>query len=319
MTLPILCLKFLRSFSALSYSRQLHHIKAMTKSDISSRLIHDLKPMAKPDLAAQYLQKLFEFEEINQDHFRANYLGPPALMTSSVYGGLLFAQALAVAEQTVSDIFLPHATHSFFILNVTADKPVDYHVQRIRDGRSFCTRFVTAHQEDKIVFSIQLSFHIKEETSIEHQIKMPEVPAPESLKNTWDLANEFIDLGKQGKLTLAPFQKVDMKGKLREEPTCLFEIRPTDPEKTFALKEWKPESIYYWVKSRIPLSDSRTQHRHMAAYITDASLVGAANRPHMSHGYIPSMLFSLDHSVWFHDDDFRADEWLLYENYSPMA
>jgi acyl-CoA thioesterase len=31
------------------------------------------------------------------------------------------------------------------------------------------------------------------------------------------------------------------------------------------------------------------------------------------------MLFTLDHSVHFHDDRFRVDEWLLYENYSPVA
>jgi hypothetical protein len=74
-------------------------------------------------------------------------------------------------------------------------------------------------------------------------------------------------------------------------------------------------SIDIWVSLALFLK----LYSFLAAYITDASLVGAANRPHFSYGYIPSMLFSLDHSVWFHDDDFRADEWLLYENFSPMA
>lgn len=102
----------------------------MANSDLNARPIHDLKPMAQIDLAQQYLQKLFSFEKLSEDHFRyssfrisnflkfrAHYLGPPALITSSVYGGLLFSQALAVAERTVDAIFLPHATHSFFILN----------------------------------------------------------------------------------------------------------------------------------------------------------------------------------------------------------
>lgn len=31
------------------------------------------------------------------------------------------------------------------------------------------------------------------------------------------------------------------------------------------------------------------------------------------------MVASLDHSVWFHSDNFRADEWLLYEMYTSRA
>lgn len=53
---------------------------------------------------------------------------------------------------------------------------------------------------------------------------MPDVPGPDALKNTWDLSNEFIDLAKQGKRELTPFQVSDMEGKLNEEPSCLFEV-----------------------------------------------------------------------------------------------
>lgn len=31
------------------------------------------------------------------------------------------------------------------------------------------------------------------------------------------------------------------------------------------------------------------------------------------------MVASLDHSVWFHNDNFRADEWMLYEMYTSRA
>uniref|UniRef100_A0A914YKV4 Acyl-CoA thioesterase n=1 Tax=Panagrolaimus superbus TaxID=310955 RepID=A0A914YKV4_9BILA len=31
------------------------------------------------------------------------------------------------------------------------------------------------------------------------------------------------------------------------------------------------------------------------------------------------MLVSLDNNAWFHTDDFRVDEWMLYENESPIA
>ena len=36
-------------------------------------------------------------------------------------------------------------------------------------------------------------------------------------------------------------------------------------------------------------------------------------------GFIPSMSFSLDHNVWFHEPDFRVDDWMLYETVSTKA
>lgn len=57
----------------------------------------------------------------------------------------------------------------------------------------------------------------------------------------------------------------------------------------------------------------------MAAYITDATLAGTANSCHISNGYTPSMVVSLDNNCWFHSDDYRVDEWMLYENESPIA
>ena len=75
----------------------------------------------------------------------------------------------------------------------------------------------------------------------------------------------------------------------------------------------------FWVKSRIPLPDGRDQHRAMAAYITGWNLASTPLKPHVSRGYIPSILVALDNHCWFHTDDFRADKWMLYEMESPVA
>ncbi|KAK6042376.1 Acyl-CoA thioesterase [Cooperia oncophora] len=80
------------------------------------------------------------------------------IVESLLMGGLF--QALAAAENTVDDTLKPHAIHSFFILTVDTSLPVQYHVRRVRDGRSFCTRTVEAVQSGKIVFTMQVSFHV---------------------------------------------------------------------------------------------------------------------------------------------------------------
>lgn len=72
--------------------------------------------------------------------------------------------------------------HSYFILPGNVEVPVIYQVQRLRDGRSFATRVVTASQRGKPIFVCSFSF-TKFDTSeqLNHQTEMPEAPAPESL------------------------------------------------------------------------------------------------------------------------------------------
>lgn len=38
-----------------------------------------------------------------------------------------------------------------------------------------------------------------------------------------------------------------------------------------------------------------------------------------SHGFTWDFFTSLDQSIWFHDYNFRADEWLLLETWTPVA
>lgn len=38
-----------------------------------------------------------------------------------------------------------------------------------------------------------------------------------------------------------------------------------------------------------------------------------------SHGFTWDFFTSLDQSIWFHDYNFRADDWLLLETWTPVA
>lgn len=72
--------------------------------------------------------------------------------------------------------------HSYFILAGSVDTPVVYQVQRIREGRSYATRYVTASQKGKVIFVCSFSF-AKPDTknlNLSHQVEMPIVPPPET-------------------------------------------------------------------------------------------------------------------------------------------
>ena len=70
--------------------------------------------------------------------------------------------------------------HGYFILGGDINVPINYHVDTIRDGRSFTTRRVVAFQKEKAIFNMAASFHIKEEGE-SHQINMPNVLTPDLL------------------------------------------------------------------------------------------------------------------------------------------
>ncbi|KHJ89754.1 hypothetical protein OESDEN_10412 [Oesophagostomum dentatum] len=38
-----------------------------------------------------------------------------------------------------------------------------------------------------------------------------------------------------------------------------------------------------------------------------------------NNDFEPSMIFSLDHNVWMHQHEMRADQWMLFENTSTVA
>ena len=102
-----------------------------------------------------------------------------------VYGGAVIAQCLAAAQRTVpppssandNAVFLIHSMHCYFVLAGDSTIPILYHVERVREGRSFVTRTVQARQRGKCIFTTTLSF-MREgsggETTVDHGWDMPE-------------------------------------------------------------------------------------------------------------------------------------------------
>lgn len=93
---------------------------------------------------------------------------------TSVFGGQIIGSAVFAAQQTLVNRFPLHSLHSYFLKAADNSSPITYTVQRLRDGKSFETRSVTAQQDDQIVFQCEMSFHRKEGGGLVHQPTMPD-------------------------------------------------------------------------------------------------------------------------------------------------
>lgn len=99
-----------------------------------------------------------------------------------IYGGAVIAQSLSAAMLTVPSDFAVHSMHCYFVLAGDSEIPILYHVERVRDGRSFITRTVQARQRGKPIFTTTLSFSRANsggKKKLEHATPMPAVPLPD--------------------------------------------------------------------------------------------------------------------------------------------
>jgi acyl-CoA thioesterase-2 len=223
------------------------------------------------------------------------------LGTGQVYGGQVFAQALVAARRTVDDGREAHSAHGYFILPGDLKAPIVYFVDRLRDGRSFTTRRVTAIQHGQAIFNLSVSFHVKEEGP-EHQSDMGEVPDPESI------VPELQAVRERAKGIPEPLRSVITQ----ERP---IDVRPIHP---YGM-DTRATVRHAWFRADGRLPDDPSIHQAVLAYASDYGLLVTALQPHGIAYRTPGLrLASLDHSLWMHRP-FRADEWLLYSTDSPTA
>jgi acyl-CoA thioesterase-2 len=248
------------------------------------------------------LLALLDLEQIGDDLYRG--LSPPTA-GRMVYGGQAVAQALVAAQRTVVADRPVHSLHAYFILPGDPRTPIDFMVERVRDGRSFTTRRCAATQRGRTIFSLEASFQI-EETGLEHAFDMPKVPPPESLAPTNAVAERFKKF-----LPRAAAERLEQKSAV--------DIRVVDPGSL--LFPGPPASVrqHIWFRVDGHLPDDQAIHRALLAYLSDMTLLNTALVAHGRVIYDPTLqVASLDHALWFHRP-FRADEWLLYAQDSPAA
>jgi acyl-CoA thioesterase-2 len=250
--------------------------------------------------AVDRLLGLLDLEELEVNVFRGR---SPQEKRQRVFGGQVAGQALVAAGRTV-ERGVCHSLHAYFLRPGDVRKPILYHVNRIRDGRTFTTRRVDAIQHGQAIFILHASFQPAEDGP-SHQIDMPEAPPPESLASFEERIAKVRDRLPPDVLEWAT----------RERP---IDTRPVNPGNPFAPTKRPPRQLV-WIRAAGHLPDDLLVHQCVVAYASDMTLLDTATMPHAIAWNDPSyVMASLDHAMWFHRP-FRADEWLLYAQESPAA
>jgi acyl-CoA thioesterase-2 len=248
------------------------------------------------------LLETLDLETLEVNLFRGS---SPQVGWQRVFGGQVVGQALVAAQRTVEAARSIHSLHGYFIRPGDPEVPIIYDVAPDRDGKSFTTRRVIAIQHGNPIFSMIASFHAPEE-GFEHEMTMPEVPAPENLPGERDLLAAFAD-----KMPDNMRRYFD-----RDRP---IELRHCDPDHYLdpAKNRGLGQDIWFRATGRLP--DDRALHQCVLAYASDMTLIDTALVPHGMNIFDSRLqLASLDHSLWFHRP-FRADDWLLYAQDTPSA
>jgi acyl-CoA thioesterase-2 len=93
------------------------------------------------------LISILDIEPLEVNLFRGN---SPKTSWQRVFGGQVIGQAMVAACRTVEGR-LPHSIHCYFILPGDTQVPIIYQVERLRDGKSYSTRRVTAIQMPEFI------------------------------------------------------------------------------------------------------------------------------------------------------------------------
>jgi acyl-CoA thioesterase II len=239
--------------------------------------------------ALDKLIELLDLEQIEVNIFRGR---SPSDWRQRVFGGQVAGQALVAAGRTVPADRPVHSLHAYFIRPGDPAVPLVYIVDRVRDGRSFTTRRVSAIQHGKTIFTLSASFH-HEEPGLEHAAAMPVVPPADSIPQP---DREF--------LTGNP---IDLR------------FVPPSPDDETGGPGGHAEHILVWLRADGQLPDDPLLHVCLMTYASDLTLLDSVLRRHgmsWADGAIAGA--SLDHAMWFHRP-FRADRWLLYDQESPTS
>jgi acyl-CoA thioesterase II len=249
----------------------------------------------RPPTLSEIVDSLY-VDQVDDDHFVARQLDNPA---HHIVGGHIAGQALMAASRTTPGR-TPHSAHVYYLRAGDASRPVDFQVDRARDGGTLSTRKITASQHGQVLLEALASFST-EKDGAEYQVAMPEVSDPDSLPSAQEQLAAYAD---------------EFSGHwVRPQP---FQQRYVDPPPRLAvdLPDPSPRIRLWWRPSEAIAADA-VLHCCLLTYLTGTAMLETTLV--MRRG-TPLTTFNalIDHALWFHRPVDLTD-WVLADQLSPSG
>ena len=224
---------------------------------------------------ARSLREVMALEAAGADRFVE--VVPAPMPSPRLFGGFVAGQCVRAAALTVEDARRPHSFHAYFVRAGETGRRVELTVDRVRTGRSFATRRVTATQGDSLIAVADVSFQALEDGE-EVQVASPTDVAPPG------------EVPGRHRLTGGMWSEV-------------FDVLPAK-----APPDGLPIAMHpCWVRLRVPLGDDPVLQACAQVVIADMGMLGSSRNWSRDRDYTGS---SLDHAVWMHRL-VGTDGWLL--------
>jgi acyl-CoA thioesterase-2 len=243
--------------------------------------------------ALDRLEQVLSLQPLGSDRFRA---GNEAGRFGRVFGGQLFAQAMAAAAATVPEL-TAHSIHASFLRPGDPGLPVEITVERTRDGRSMSARQVTVQQDGRTRMIATVSFDTSSDTDESAPEPLPG-PAPEDLPllQHWVL-NAPPHLAGRGTAWIEQPPPLEMR--TAEAPVFLGGRQAPGPRT-------------HWMRLPRAADGDSQLNAFLLAYASDYLLVDTAFRSYPTRvDHATHTGLTLDHTVWVHRP-VHFDRWHLY-------
>ena len=181
------------------------------------------------------------------------------------------------AAQTLPQDRIIHSLHAHFIRRGENAQPVEYRVERERDGGSYSTRLVHAYQGERRLLATTLSFSTSSESQADTPRDLGAIPDPTTLQKSSDWFSQFerrgLPAASQGQLSSSAWF-------LSSEPQSYTPNRAA--------------AALAFMSDDLP---------------TEAVMLAGADAATSIQQYFTA---SLDHSIWFHRE-IDPNDWLLMQ------
>lgn len=238
-----------------------------------------------PDNSAKTLLTL---DRVNKSTFSGTSI---QFETPVIFGGQLLAQVLFAAANTISSKCPANHLNAQFLSYGDPGKPLKFHVRVLKDGKSTNVRQVEVTQEDRLLMLGTVTF-AQGSAGYEFHSAMPDRPLPGALPG---------------------------EDNLRFSLTADEDAFPFIMAACPATMETASNSSSIWVRSLIEADDSLLWQQMLFAFISDATILQSALRPHgLVFGDPGLVVATMNHTIWFHRT-LKMQDWTLIHSDCPST